>query len=63
MLDVPADALPSREEGGVLALLPGLRETLVWRLQALAQHHRFVPAVQRSLGCCGGKDAGVQEAV
>lgn len=51
VLDVPADGLPSREEGGVLALLPGLRETLVWRLQALAQHHRFVPAVHRAL--CG----------
>ena len=40
MLDVSADALPS-SDNDVLALLPGLRETLVWHLQALAQEHRW----------------------
>lgn len=40
MLDVSSDALPS-SDNDVLALLPGLRETLVWPLQALAQAHRL----------------------
>lgn len=39
LLELSSDSLPG-VEGDALALLPGLREALVWRLQALAEQHK-----------------------
>lgn len=39
LLELSSDSLPG-VEGDTLALLPGLREALVWRLQALAEQHK-----------------------
>jgi hypothetical protein len=39
LLVLSPDSMPGAE-GDALALLPGLREALVWRLQALAEQHK-----------------------
>lgn len=39
MLDVSQEGLQGNDDDNLLALLPGLKETLVWHLQTLAQQH------------------------